>query len=77
MSDNRNNRILTIDTIFIILFAIYYILPSFSTKFTFLYPLAVALIYIAIDTMRHDMKLSTIIAKYLIIIAIISFLYMV
>ncbi len=77
MSDNRNNRILTIDTIFIIFFAIYYILPSFSAKFTFFYPLALALIYIVIDTMRHDMKLSTIVARYLIIIAIISFLYMV
>lgn len=77
MSDNRNNQILTIDTIFLIFFAMYYILPSFSEKFTFLYPLAGALIYIAIDTMRYDMKLSTVIARYLIIIGIISLLYMV
>lgn len=77
MSDNRNNQILTIDMIFIVFFAIYYILPSFSGKITFLFPLALIFIYISIGTMRNDMKLSTVIARYLIIIALISFLYMI
>lgn len=77
MSENRNNRILTIDIIFIVFFSMYYILPSVSAKFTFLFPLTLVFVYIAIDTMRSDMKLSTIIARYLFIIALISFLYMV
>lgn len=77
MSDNRNNRILTIDTIFLVFFTIYYILPSFSAKISFLFPLALIFIYISIDAMRNDMKLSTVIVRYLIIITLISFLYMV
>jgi len=77
MSENRNNRILTIDTIFIVFFSMYYILPSVSAKFTFLFPFALVFVYIVIGTIRNGMKLSTIIVKYLFLIAFISFLYMI
>ena len=77
MSENRNNQILTIDTIYIVFFSMYYILPSVSAKFTFLFPLALVFVYIVIGTIRNGMKLSTIIVRYLFLIAFISFLYMI
>lgn len=76
MSNEKNNSIFIIDFIFTGLFALYYILPSFSTKYNFLIPLSLGLVYIFIDIIRNNLNISVAVIKYLAVIAFIALLYM-
>lgn len=75
MSNEKNNSIFTIDFIFTGFFALYYILPSLSTKYNFLIPLTLGLLYIFLDAVRNNLNISVVV-KYLAIIAFIALLYM-
>lgn len=76
MKNNMKISSSVIDIIVIIMFAAYYILPSVSSKYTFMVPLLLGIVYIAFIVILDSMKISTVIIKYTLLIVFIALVYM-
>jgi len=68
-------RIDAIDFIVIIIFELYYIMPSVSAEYNFVLPIILGISYIVFQVIKNDMKISTEIVKYLSLITFIAILY--
>lgn len=76
---NRENkyRFLSINSIIILIFACYYILPAVSAKYSFFIAIALGLGYVFLTAFQNKMKISTTVVSYIVLIAVIAFLYMI
>lgn len=77
MINSKKMSIGVIDSIIVIIFAMYYIVPSISAKYTFIVPLLLGFAYIVFLTIQNNLKIPTVIIKYILLIAFISLVYMI
>lgn len=74
--NGNDKRINPIDIIFIMIFLLFYLLPSISSKYDFSYFLALGVLYLGVCIINDGMTISRQRAKYVILIVFIALLYM-
>lgn len=74
-NSSKNNKIAWLELAFIMLFSLYYILPSLNSSVNFLIPIFAGLFYIVYVTLR-DTKAGTKVIGYLFVITFLALVYM-